>query len=75
MAGDEAANIVPDTPPADTFPAFTRNDAEDEIEGGLLYRQTRHPREGEIGEGSGNGAQGMEGSEDNAANWSRPSHG
>ena len=73
VGGEEAANVAPDTPP-DNFANFTRNMAEDNNEeGGLLYHQTRHSGEGEMGEGSGGGAQGMEGTEDNAANWNRPS--
>lgn len=76
MVGDNNAEATeqPAQVPPGTFQAFQPNQAEDgDEDGGLLYRQARHQREEEGP--SDTTTRGMEGSEDNAANWTRPESG
>ncbi|XP_071492832.1 E3 ubiquitin-protein ligase AMFR-like [Diadema antillarum] len=77
LGNDAGGAANPGGTQGDTFPPFqpTQNPTQDD-EGGMLYRQTRQPGEREVGEGSGVAmTDGMDGSEDNAANWSRPNIG
>eukprot|EP00057_Strongylocentrotus_purpuratus_P033693 XP_792411.2 PREDICTED: E3 ubiquitin-protein ligase AMFR [Strongylocentrotus purpuratus] len=77
MVGDNNAEATdqPAQAPPGSFQAFQPNQAEDgDEDGGLLYRQARHHREEEEGP-SDITTRGMEGSEDNAANWTRPESG